>query len=151
AIYKTQAKQLPTFDAALEHLQDDQVQQLSDMHVQIMQENQRQAEVRCLQLVAEGFRFDGEVACRAFDYEALSCAGPCEEVAYIADFSAEEKEDFEEVCKVCFCKLARGNGQAGVAQNAPLAASAMTPVSAEPRPGDVGKGSDNGPIPEVKA
>ena len=48
AIYKKQANQLPTFDAALEHLKDDQVQQLSDMHVQIMQESQRQAEVRHL-------------------------------------------------------------------------------------------------------
>ncbi|CAE7744804.1 unnamed protein product, partial [Symbiodinium sp. CCMP2592] len=113
AIYKTQAKQLPTFDAALEHLKDDQVQQLSDMHVQIMQENQRQAE------------------------------GPCQELAYIADFTMEEKEEFEEVCKVCFCKPARGNGKSGVAQNTPLASAT---VSAEPRSSDVGKGSDNGPI-----
>ena len=30
-----------------------------------------------------------------------SCGqGPCQEVAYIADFTAEEKEEFEEVCKV---------------------------------------------------
>ena len=95
-------------------------------------------------------------------------------MAYIADFTVEEKEEFEEVCKVvcrchlyvhnmaeaedcargvqvCFCKFARGNGKAGVAQNAPLSTSSMTSVSTEPRSGDMGKGSDNGPIAYVKA
>ncbi|CAE7036308.1 unnamed protein product [Symbiodinium sp. CCMP2592] len=69
---------------------------------------------------------------------------PSGEVAYVADFTAEEKEEFEEVCKVCFCKFARGNGKSGAAQNTPLSASAT--VSAEPRLGHEGTGNDNGPI-----
>ena len=60
-----------------------------------------------------------------------------------------EAEDCARGVQVCFCKLARGHGRSGVAQNTPLSASATD--SAEPRLGDVGTGNDNGPIAQVTA